>query len=59
MFDATTTMTIRQQAALDLLKLKATSQMRAGKTTCTLNEIDIQEILVVAGMSLDKEVEVI
>ena len=58
MFDATTTQTIRQKAALDLLRLKAVTQMCEGKTTCLLDEKDIQEVLIVAGMSLDKEVEV-
>lgn len=58
MFDATTTQTIRQKAALDLLRLKAVSQMCEGKATCFLDEKDIQEVLVVAGMSLTKEVEV-
>lgn len=59
MFDETTTQTIRQRAALDLLRMKAISQMCEGKTTCTLDEKDIQEVLLVAGMRLNKEVEVI
>lgn len=50
MFDATTTQTIRQKAALDLLRMKALSQMCMGKTTCTLDEKDIQEVMIVAGM---------
>ena len=49
---------IRMKAALDLMRLKATSQMYEGKTTCILHENDIKEILLVAGMTLDKEVEV-
>lgn len=53
------TKTARMKAALDLMRLKASSQMCEGKTTCTLNENDIKEILTVAGMTLDKEVEVI
>lgn len=54
---------VRMMAALDLLRLKAIKQMCEGKTTCTLNEDDVQEILLVAGMELDpkptKELEVI
>ena len=52
---------VKHKAALDLLRMKATSQMVEGKTTCTLNEVDIQEILLVAGMPLNtvKELEVI
>ena len=49
---------VKYKAALELLRLKATSQMCDGKTTCTLDEKDIKEILFVAGMSLRKEVEV-
>lgn len=49
----------RFKAALDLLRLKAASQMCEGKTTCTLNETDVKEILIVAGMTLDREVEVL
>lgn len=53
----------RLQLALDLLKLKAVRQMCEGKTTCTLDENDVQDILFVAGMSLNdtkqKELEVI
>ena len=58
MFDATTTQAIRHKAALDLLRMKAASQMCMGKTTCTLDEKDVQEILIVAGMTLEREVEV-
>ena len=58
MYDAQTTQTIRQKAALDLLRLKAIRQMSDGKTTCTLDEVDIQDILAVAGMTLKKELEV-
>lgn len=51
----------KYRAALDLLRFKASKQMCEGKTTCTLNENDIQEILYVAGMALEKvkELEVI
>lgn len=53
----------RMMAALDLLRLKAVKQMCEGKTTCILNEDDVQEVLLVAGMSLDpksdRELEVI
>lgn len=60
MYDATTSKAIRQEAALDLLRLKAASQMCEGKTTCMLDECDIKEILLVAGMDLNnKELEVI
>lgn len=59
MFDATTTQTIRQKAALDLLRLKALSQMTMGKTTCMLDEKDIQEVMIVAGMDFtSKDLEV-
>lgn len=46
-------------AALQLLRFKAGRQMCEGKTTCTLNESDIQEILFLAGMPIEKELEVI
>ena len=49
---------VRMKAALDLLRLKAASQMCEAKTTCTLDENDVKEILIVAGMTLNKEVEV-
>lgn len=51
----------RFAAALDLLRLKAGRQMAEGKTTCQLDEYDVQEILLVAGLQLEpkKEVEVI
>ena len=52
----------RFQMALDLLRLKAARQMCEGKTTCTLDENDVQDILFVAGLTLDhktKELEVI
>lgn len=52
----------RLQLALDLLKLKAVRQMCEGKTTCTLDENDVQDVLFVAGMGLkdtQKELEVI
>ena len=51
--------TIRYKAALDLLRLKAVKQMCQGKTTCYIDEDDIQEVLLVAGMSLDTQVELI
>lgn len=59
MYDATESQGIKDRAALNLLRLKAVRQMCEGKTTCTLNETDIQEVLFVAGMTLDKEMEVI
>lgn len=51
----------RLRLALELLKLKTTRQFCEGKTTCTLDENDVQDVLFIAGMSLDdkKEVEVI
>lgn len=49
----------RLKAALELLRFKAVRQMCEGKTTCIIDELDVQEILFVAGMTLDKEVEVI
>lgn len=49
----------KQEAALELLKFKAQSQMCKGKTTCTLTETDIREVLFIAGMQLEKELEVI
>ena len=45
------------QLALELLKLKAVRQMCEGKTTCTLTENDVQDVLFVAGMSLDEKVK--
>lgn len=60
MYDATDSQAIRARAALELLKLKAVRQMCEGKTTATLDEKDIQEVLFVAGMKLkdEKELEV-
>ena len=52
----------RLQLALDLLKLKAVRQMCEGKTTCILDENDVQDVLFAAGMGLkdtQKELEVI
>jgi hypothetical protein len=52
----------RMKLALDLLRLKAARQMCEGKTTCTLDENDVQDVLFIAGMGLDdkqKELEVI
>ena len=40
---------LRMQAAIELLKFKAKAQMCEGKTTCALNEADVNEILLVAG----------
>jgi hypothetical protein len=57
MYDATDSQAIRARAALELLKLKAARQMCEGKTTCTLDEKDIQEVLFVAGMKLKEEKE--
>ena len=57
MYDATDSQAIRARAALELLKLKAVRQMCEGKTTCTLDEKDIQEVLFVAGMELKEEKE--
>ena len=39
----------RMQAAIELLTHKALMQMAEGKSTCTLNEIDVNEVLLVAG----------
>ena len=39
----------RMQAAIELLKFKALAQMCEGKTTCALNEHDVNEILLTAG----------
>jgi len=49
------------KAALELLRFKAVRQMCEGKTTCTLDESDIQEVLFVAGMPIKvkKDLEVI
>jgi hypothetical protein len=57
MYDATDSQAIRARAALELLKLKAVRQMCEGKTTCTLDESDIQEVLFVAGMEIKEEKE--
>jgi hypothetical protein len=57
MYDATDSQAIRARAALELLKLKAVRQMCEGKTTCTLDEKDIREVLFVAGMKLKEEKE--
>ena len=40
---------LRMQAALELLEFKAMRQMCEGKTTCALDENDVNEILMVAG----------
>lgn len=54
------------EAAIELLKFKAMTQMCEGKTTCTLSEKDVNEILYVAGSGVitpesfkKKELEVI
>lgn len=39
-------------AALNLLRFKAMRQMCEGKNTCTLDENDVNEILMVAGMTI-------
>lgn len=48
----------RMAAALELLRFKAAKQMCEGKKTVALYEDDIQEILFVAGIKLEKELEV-
>ena len=51
----------RLQMALDLLRLKAARQMCEGKTTCILDENDVQDVLFIAGLTLDhktRELEV-
>ena len=57
---------LRMQAAIELLAFKAMMQMCEGKTTCTLNETEVNEILFVAGAGVitpdsikAKELEVI
>lgn len=42
----------RLRAAIELLEHKALEQMCDGKTTCTLNEKDVNEVLVVAGFDV-------
>lgn len=42
----------RLQAALKLLEFKAMRGMCETKTTCTLDETDVNEVLLVAGMPL-------
>jgi hypothetical protein len=56
----------RLKAAIELLEHKALEQMCDGKTTCTLNEKDVNEVLLVAGFDVleadnppAKELEVI
>lgn len=48
----------RLRAALELLRFKAARQMCEGKKNCTLDESDIQEVLFIAGMNIDRELEV-
>ena len=48
----------RMKVALELLRFKAARQMCEGKTTCTIDERDVQEILYVAGMNIDRDLEV-
>lgn len=43
----------KERAALQLMMLKAQRQLCEGKTTCFLDENDIQEILFIAGMSFE------
>jgi hypothetical protein len=50
---------MKDKAALELLRFKAARQMCQGKTTCTIDEKDVQEILYIAGMNINREVEVI
>lgn len=57
---------LRLIAAIELLEHKALEQMCEGKTTCTLNEKDVNEVLLVAGFDVleadnppAKELEVI
>ena len=57
---------LRMQAAIELLEFKAMRQMCEGKTTCSLDENDVNEILMVAGAGVitpdslkAKELEVI
>lgn len=42
----------RMCAALELLTNKALKQMAATKSTCTLDEDDVNEVLLVAGLPL-------
>ena len=49
----------RMAAALELLRFKAARQMCEGKSTVVLYEEDIQEVLFVAGIKLEKELEII
>ena len=50
---------MKDKAALELLRFKAARQMCQGKTTCTIDETDVQEILFIAGMSINRDLEVI
>ena len=50
---------MKDKAALELLRFKAARQMCQGKTTCTIDEKDVQEILFIAGMSINRDLEVI
>lgn len=47
----------KERAALQLMMLKVQRQLCEGKTTCTLDENDVQEILFIAGMSFDTKKE--
>jgi len=40
---------VRMQAAIELLEHKVLIQMGEGKTTCLLDENDVNEVLIVAG----------
>ena len=57
MYDAKDSAAIRARAALDLLRFKAANQMCEGKSTCILDEKDIQEVLFVAGIMLEEKKE--
>lgn len=46
------------ESALELLRFKAAKQLCEGKDV-SINEEDVQEILFIAGMTIDKEVSAI
>lgn len=46
-----------EHIALELLRFKTAAQLREGKEV-TISESDVKEILFVAGMNLNDEVEV-
>ena len=43
-------MLVHYRTALELLRHKAVNQMCVGKTTCFINETDVNEVLSVAGL---------